>query len=364
MQAEIRNHTPLAEAVVPLTDEHGTPVLVPLLQASFDIAGDGTLALPDEVPPLALGGIAWDDDPAQGWRVEPQMAFVKPGCDVVLNGHALATARGCTRMAVEFTLGAAQRRALVFGERHLLEGRRVSGPQPFERVPLRWTQAFGGRDTRHADAAEHREEPRNPVGLGFRDPRQPVDADVRLPALEDPQLPYARYGDTPPPVGFGFVAPQWQPRTAWAGTYDDAWQATRMPLLPRDFDRRFFCAAASGLALAQPPAGGERASVVGTTPAGRLDFTLPALGTPLFHAHLRGRRRTTLKLVLDTVIVDTDRMQLQMIWRAHLPLRNGPHDLVAGEFHLPDVQARATLRAARAAQAAQAARAAAAEAGR
>lgn len=347
MQTEVRNHTRLAQALVPLIDEQGMPVVVPLLQATFVLAAGGALHLADEQPPLALGGIAWDDDPAQGWRLEPQMAFVKPGCDVVLNGHAVATTRGCTHMPVELTLGPLRRRAVVFGERHLLDGRRVSGPLPFERVPLRYAHAFGGCDARHADPGEHRVEPRNPVGRGFRDTRLPVDRDVELPAIEDPQFRIERYGDAPPPAGFGFMAPHWQPRAAWAGTYDAAWLAERMPLLPRDFDRRFFSAASAGLTSAQALHGGEPASVVGTTPQGRLEFALPALGTPLFHAHLRGRRRATLKLALDTIVIDTDAMQLQMTWRAHLPLRNGPHDLVAGEFHLPDAHAQAALRALR-----------------
>lgn len=344
MQAELFNHTRLAHAVLPLIDEHGTPVVVPMLQATFDLATGGSLRLPDEPPPIALGGIAWDDEPAQGWRIEPQMAFVKPGCDVVLNGHAVARQRDCTQMLVELVIGATTQRAIVFGERHLLGGRRLTGPEPFERIPLRYAYAFGGTDGRHADAAEHRAEPRNPVGRGFRDARLPVDSDVLLPSIEDPRQLLERYGDTPPPLGFGFVAPHWHPRTAWAGTYDAAWEAERMPLLPRDFDRRYFAAASTGLVLEQPLLGGERVSVVGTTPAGRLDFALPVLGTPLFHAHLRGRRRTTLKLALDTVIIDTDALHLQMIWRSHLPLRNGPHDLLAAEFHLPDARANAALR--------------------
>jgi len=35
--------------------------------------------------------------------------------------------------------------------------------------------------------------------------------------------------------------------------------------------------------------------------------------------------------VLDTVVVDMDHRTLTMIWRAHLPLRGGPHDVVSIE---------------------------------
>jgi hypothetical protein len=62
----------------------------------------------------------------------------------------------------------------------------------------------------------------------------------------------------PSPAGFGPIACHWQPRVGFAGTYGDAWVANRLPLLPDDFDDRFFqsapgisnhlrsCAAASG----------------------------------------------------------------------------------------------------------------------
>jgi len=343
-QAEIFNHTRLAHAVLPLADEQGTSLAVPLLQATFAMFEDGSVRLADEQATIELGGLPWDGDVEQGWRLEPQMAFVKPGCDVVLNGHALAPQRGCTQMLVELSLGPVARRALVFGPRRLLDGRRITAPEPFERAALRHGNAFGGWDRRHDDPAEHRVEARNPLGRGFRDTRAPIDRDVELPAIEDPAERYQSYGDAPAPVGFGFVAPHVQPRAAFAGTYDARWLANRMPLLPLDFDRRFFAAASPGLACAQPLQGGERASVVGTTARGRLDFTVPALGTPLFHAHLSGRRRTTLKMALDTVVIDTDAMSLTLLWRAHLALRNGLHDLLAGEFHLPDARARSVLR--------------------
>ena len=35
----------------------------------------------------------------------------------------------------------------------------------------------------------------------------------------------------PAPVGFGPLAPHWQPRCDFAGTYDQAWQQDRYPVL-------------------------------------------------------------------------------------------------------------------------------------
>jgi hypothetical protein len=340
---EIHDHTRLSHAIVPLNDEQGAPVLAVILQASFRLSDDGLLSVIDPQPPVEIGGDAWPCDASAGeieWRLEPQTAFVKPGCDLVLHGHARGPARGCRQMMVSFSVGPTSRQAMVFGRRHMLDGRRITAPEFFDRIALRYANAFGGWDRRHPDTSCHAADRRNPLGRGWRDPAQPTDAELEMPALEDPAALLERYGATPAPVGFGFTSGHWSPRSGLAGTYDAAWLATRMPLLPMDFDRRFFLAASRGLQAPAPLQGGETVSVVGTTARGRLDFLLPQLGTPLFHAHMRGQRRLTLKLQLDTVIVDTDLMQLTLTWRHPLALRNGLHDLVAGEFHLPDPRAK------------------------
>jgi hypothetical protein len=336
---EVHNHTALAHALVPLIDEHGEPVVVPLVQASFRIRRDGALALVDPQPGIELAGVEHASPGENGWLIEPQAAFVKPGCDVVVNGYAVAPRPGTTSMQVQVRVGALSQRALVFGERRLLRGSRITEPQPFERVPLLHSEAFGGWDRRHADPLRHRCHPLNPAGRGWRDPDLPQDDDVPMPAIEHPDHLFQRYGEQPPPVGFGFVPPHWQTRTRWAGTYDERWQAERAPLLPADFDRRCFLAGSTGLVQAEPLVGGEAVVLEGLSPAGPIGFALPALGRVLCNLHLRGRRQQTLRLQLDTVVIDGYTATLRLIWRAHLPLRLGVMGLVAAEFHLPDPSA-------------------------
>src|SRR5208337_4822029 len=93
----------------------------------------------------------------------------------------------------------------------------ITPPEPFERIPLVWERAFGGWDRSHADPAKHTCEPRNPVGTGFRQKHGHPEEGVRVPNLEDPRYPSRHYGDAPPPAGFGFTGPSWQPRAAFAG---------------------------------------------------------------------------------------------------------------------------------------------------
>lgn len=331
----IDNPTPFATALLLLTDAQGRPALVPMLQAAFSIGRGGELAPLDPQPQVAIGGQWWAEPGTSSLRLEPQIAPAKPGTDVVLLGHACAPHGGTTEMTVGLRVGALRKVVRVVGDRVLVDGTRVTAPRPFERIPLQWERAFGGWDRRDPEPARHRCEPRNPLGRGFRDAEAARDDTVELPNLEDPARPWRGYGDRPPPAGFGFVAPDWQPRAALAGTYDDAWMRTRRPLLPLDFDPRFHVAASDGLASDVPLRGDEPVSVVGTVPEGRLDFVLPSLPPPQCTLVLRGGRDARPVLRLDTVVVDTDARSVLLTWRGCEVVRNGPQDLLAMQVRVP-----------------------------
>jgi hypothetical protein len=315
-----------------LTDVEGIPQFVLLVQAAFSIAHPGGLSLLGEQPAPNVAG-EWYGDPASAsLKLEPQIAFVKPATDVVLRGYAYAPGSGATETQVGIRIGALQKVARVTGDRHMVKhsgATRISRPQPFEKMPLVYERAFGGWDRRDPDPARHRCEMRNPVGVGFRASSLADDDEVQLPNIEYAEQPFGSYGDTPTPAGFGFLAPNWQPRLTFAGTYDAAWAQQRMPLLPRDFDRRFFNAASVGLVASGYLKGNESVVVVGVTPQGRTAFDLPGLRSPECIVEVRGRKRVLLTTDLDTVIVDMDEHVLTLIWRAHLAVRNGPHDVLS-----------------------------------
>ncbi|HEY5809803.1 MAG TPA: DUF2169 domain-containing protein, partial [Povalibacter sp.] len=254
--------------------------------------------------------------------------------DVVMLGHACATAPNTTQMRVGIRIGPMTKLVRVVGDRFLARrsgATSVSDPRPFERIPLVYERAFGGWDRRGDDAAQHRCEPRNPVGMGFRTPAISSDDQVALPNIEYEDQLLRAYGDTPAPAGFGFMAPNWAPRSAYGGTYDAAWDSQRKPLLPADFDRRFFNAASPGLIAPGYLRGDESVVVIGASPHGRVGFDLPAIAPPECVVELRGRRRIPLQTMLDTVIVDMDQLHLSLLWRVHVPVRNGPHDVLSVE---------------------------------
>lgn len=335
------NKTEFALETLLLADEEGVPQYVPLVQAVYRIGPDGTLVLLEVPPPIETGG-RWAGDPALTSMLrEPQVAFTKPGTDVVLQGHAYPSSPGGTDGVLGIRVGRLQKTARVLGDRRY-EGRLggVSRPEPFEKIPIVWERAFGGWDRLHPDREQHRCEPRNPVGVGFRFTSS--QRELVLPNFEDPDRPFRGLGDRPPPAGFGFLGADWQPRAAFAGTFDAEWDRTRKPLLPRDFDRRFFNSGSAGLVSAAPLRGDEPVVVVGGAPEGRVAFDLPAADAPACVLELRGRRRMTLQTALDTVIVDMEARLLTLMWRTRVAVRNGPHDVVSVELHASaDAAARA-----------------------
>jgi hypothetical protein len=319
--------------------EDGEPLVVPIISTTFRIE-DNQLVPAEQQLEINLGGEYWGDPGTSSFKFEPQVAFTKPSTDIVLIGHAFSLGRSSVDVTLQ--LGALRRATRVTGDRYWvrsLGSLSMSHPEPFEKIPLVYARAFGGWDRSHPDPDMHAVEPRNPVGTGFRSKHGRFEEGLRLPNLEDPRHLISNYGDTPPPAGFGFTSPDWQPRASFAGTYDDRWMKERMPLLPKDFDRRFFNAASPGLVAPGYLNGDEAVSIENASSRGTLSFNLPGVPPPKCRVQLTGRRDAEIPMFLDTVIVNTDEDLLLLLWRGHLALRNGPHDVVSIEIQAEVVTA-------------------------
>jgi hypothetical protein len=329
---DVENGTPFE--FVPLfgSDEGGRPIVAPLLKATYEIGDGGSLALAEEQRPIEFAGSPWGEPGTSSYRFEPESAFVKTATDVILVGAAHATRPGDTQVDVLFQVGPVSQVARVTGNRFWckrLIGTRPSEPEPFETIPLIWENAFGGRDPNSTDPERPDYDVRNPVGCGYRSKRAAFEEGARLPNLEHQHDPMLGYRSRPEPVGFGFTSPDWEPRRSFSGTYDEEWERQRSPLLPQDFDRRFFSAAAPGLSTQGFLRGDEDVLVVNASPEGRLHFPLPGLANPEFTVELRNGGPTTLQGDLDTVVVDLMDRRLFLLWRAHTSLREGPTDVEA-----------------------------------
>jgi hypothetical protein len=326
---EIQNATPFLFESLFLTDEEARPLLVPLVQATYAIDGEG-LSVAEEQLPIELAGQFNGEPGASSYRYEPQCAFAKAATDVVLLGHAHPAAAGATETMVALQVGALRRGVRVVGDRvffQSLAGIGISRPAPLEPVPLLWERAFGGWDRRNPDPAQHACEQRNPVGVGFRCAGSPFEEGGSLPNIEDPADLLTAWGQRVTPAGFGFVSPHWAPRASFAGTFDASWEAGRAPLLPLDFDRRFLNAAAPGLIATGFLKGDEPVSVVGATSKGRLSFRLPGLPPPAVRVSFAIGRDRDVPMQLDTVIIDADEERVVIQWRGSTRLREGPRDV-------------------------------------
>ena len=139
--------------------------------------------------------------------------------------------------------------------------------------------------------------------------------------------------DRPAPAPVGFVAPGWTPRAGLAGTYDQAWTETRSPLLPTDFDPRFFDVAPPSLTVPGRLRGDEHGAALGVSPRGVLHFTLPGLSPTASVS--AGTFQRDLELGLDRVVIDGDggsKGEVVLVWSAGLRLPRDWHDVRAVTF--------------------------------
>ena len=325
---EVDNSTPFAFEALFVTDEAGRPVAVPIVKGTFVLGEDPLLASVQD--PVRLGGLAYGEPGETSDRMEAQVAFAKPGTDVALVGHAHAPQSGVADMEVDFQLAGLRASARVRGNRHWQRRllREVpTKPEPFERIPLVWERAFGGWDRHSEDPDHHRGETRNPFGVGFRRRLTPFAEGAPLPNIEGIGEEASSYSARVRPAGFGFTGAGWTPRRDFAGTYDESWAENRAPMLPEDFDRRFFQAAAPGLSSAAPLRGDERGVARGATASGEIVFQLPGVLPPSVLAELQTAESEDIAMALDTVVVDTDAMSIQLTWRGSLAVPRGAHDL-------------------------------------
>lgn len=332
---EIVNPTPFAAAPAAVVDRDGADTLVLMLKATFALDGAGGMAPAEAQRGVELADTFAGEPGASSVAYASDLALGKTSTDVVLTGAAYPRRAGDREGEVGVQVGPAKAAFRVFGDREwqsALGATRMSRPAPFERIPLGYERAAGGTDASPSAERDHDLDARNPVGVGFRArrTRRVVDAS-RLPNFERADALVRAPDDRPPPAPVGFVAPGWQPRAGFAGTYDAAWAATRSPLLPADFDARFFDVAPPGLTVPGRLRGDEHGAALGVSPRGPLRFTLPGLA-PRAEVASRAAGALPVPLGLDRVVVDGEggrHGEVVLVWSGGLRLPRDLYDLGA-----------------------------------
>jgi hypothetical protein len=314
---QLKNQTPFGAHIAILPDEDGVDSLVVTVKATFSIAPKLDVA-PEPVP-IRFADEYWGEPGESSLKYAAEVHLAKPSTDVVMVGHAWAPGdKPVARLDVSVAVGNRRRAVRVTGDREWRPGfwflpARMTSPEPFTKMPLVYERSFGGVHEIEGKK-EVLFEPRNPVGKGFVGKRRGGSLKgLPLPNLEDQGHPVRDPKHRPAPAGFAFIPPAWEPRKSFAGTYDRAWQKTRAPYLPKDFDSRFFNAAHPDLVMPGYLAGGEPVEVVNASPSGPLRFRLPRAELTCV-VTIAGRPENP-PLALETVLIEPDEARLSMLWR-------------------------------------------------
>ena len=316
---QFENKSPFAVAMSILPNRDGIDTLFVVVKATFNLVP--SLAVAEKQVPVAMADEHWGDPAKTSVKYGSELHLGKPGTDIILVGQAWAPQqRPVTETGAMLRVADRKKTIVAVGDR-VWRGNSPSSPKPFVSMPLVFERAYGGS---HQVGDRLYCEEQNPVGVGFVGKRSKSDlAGQPVPNLEDLHKRIGSLGDVVPPVCFGFVAPSWQSRRQYAGTYDETWQKTRAPYLPKDFDLRYFHAATRDFVFPQPLVGGEPIAVAGVAPEGPLRFELPKCRLDL-QVTLAGKKVTPSPPSLETVVIEPDENRVCLSWRSQLACDKQP----------------------------------------
>lgn len=241
-------------------------------------------------------------------------------------------------------------------ERNLFGGWRLSDAQACRQVPLKYSLSYGGSSkVHHPQFGKHPDAPEfllnevcytNPLGSGWQHKsldeackraNQPLVDKIIAPQIEYlshpvqgmDQLAQKPGADVPgmaelakqyqgKVAGFGPVGRAWTPRVQLSGTYDGTWLDERWPYLPLDFDFNYWNCAPHDQQIDYLPANAiiELGNLANPALAAgdHIMMQLPShRASVLFH--LKSGLMLGAKPVIDTLHIDTDKMQVALVWR-------------------------------------------------
>ncbi len=335
---QIDNETPFEADRYAVADADGADLLLTVVKGTYVFHHRGALEVADDQCPIELTDQYVGDPGESSISYASDFSFNKAGTDVAVLGHAYPLRSGDAEVSAGIEVGPVQKLVRVFGDRYW--GRsigvaRMSVPRPFDRMPLRFERSFGGADKSHPDEKRHEYEARNPAGVGFRAKKSkaPID-ESPLPNLEDPRELMSDPDDRPTPAGLGFIGPSWQPRLGYAGTYDEVWEKKRKPLLPDDFDPRFFNAVHPDLVCQGFLTGNEEVTAIGVSQDGPIKLTLPGI-RPTCSVESAAFGALPVTLNLDRVVLEPDEHRLLLVWSGSLRMTAPFQEVGRVRFDLP-----------------------------
>ena len=296
-----------------------------IAKTSYEYDLDGNVTPLDESEPLSESYEYPDDDPEQNAPMSlRETAPFKHGSEIVLfaTAHAIAPRPVLrVRAALQTEEGIRWEKSLaVIGARQwksTLFGAAYTDPVPFTEQPIYYEYAFGGRNSRNeADAF-----PANPVGMGYlgRGRKKAAYAGAALPHIEAPDQTVMSPSSHPTPQGFGPIPSHWHPRSqAFESLDEDLAMANQYPFkdpLPVTAHH----SAPSDQWFDRPLHGPGTLSFTGLTEGlaehQTLELRWDIPGLDLIWETPSPGSRLYLSLKADTLIVDTRKRQLHLLYR-------------------------------------------------
>lgn len=316
----LNNETPFTAERCWVRDINGAEVWLVAVKGTFAIQPDGITTIDDEQEAVNIAPTFRQSSDNPSLLFDTDLPHKKLATDVLVEGHAWApTGQVKNVQNVGLRVANIKKVCRVFGNRVWEKsgiGLALSRPQPFQKIPLIYERAFGGTDVENEDPKLRGWESRNPVGQGFA-MRERHLTGKPAPNIEDPSDRISHWKQRPKPMGFGPIAGHWSPRVELAGTYDEEWEKTRQPLLPKDFDERYHQCAPQDQQVPGFLKGGELFELYNMTPNGILKFNLPRMSigfTTRFDDGSSEEHRGS----LHTVTVKPDYPRIVIVWHTHL----------------------------------------------
>lgn len=366
------------EQVLPLSgeDAQGRPALCVVVKRTYrlEVRPGSSGATPCVVAgeQLPLHTLEVDQEDPETVLQDADIYPFKPLTDVVVRGHAHAPGR-VTQMGASVSVGKHTKTLLITGDRRCSRSATgqvlFSPPDPFEKVPLLYSRAYGGVD-RVAEAkygnpyalilpyASERLQgsrhspyryPRNGVGRGYLiEPTAEALEALVLPNIEDPEDPLGpgrlavgstrRWPHMPLPWGTDWLSLACFPRIGFLGGTTDHepfqgdFPEVRRGFMPQGYPRRGTpsemwheraCNSGSlGLQLGPFTAatiGGVEFRLLNLHPRQpQLLFRLPA-GGPRISVDGRNGKLVPTEPVLHHIVVEPDLDRVSVLWRGSAP---------------------------------------------
>jgi hypothetical protein len=309
------NQSGFRAVVLPILDRDGAQSRVVIVKATYAIGARGALSVAEEQRDVRLGDEPWGPPELPDIKMPGDFCAAKPGTDFLLSGHAIPQRPGYDTY-VDVMIQVADRTKLmrVHGAREWrrsLRGVVPGASAALQPTPLAWSRAYGGLDL--SDPQRPLEDARNPVGSGIaRDVERLIGTPA--PQIEAKAVPIGAAGGAFVPIGCAPLGRNFEPRRSTMGTYDGAWLKAIYPARPADYREEHENCAPSDFVFRQPLTGGETVLVTAVRPEGPLKFVVPRHRI-VVDASIDGAVITR-RPHLDTVLVDSDSMVLELVWRA------------------------------------------------